>query len=119
MELWNVDHQPVVIDHDHPAVQPGESHDFTDEQLAGGLAGLWSETDPRAGLDAEVVWKARRDAAIFVPADAAAAADSPGEPQEPPVSDPVDERGIQWPEQAGQAWQTETGFDPDEPDNKE
>jgi hypothetical protein len=63
--LFNVDHGPVLVDpiRDERAVLPGESYDFTDEQIAAGLAGQWSETDPRAGLDAEREFKKRRDAA--------------------------------------------------------
>lgn len=61
--LYNTDHQPHLI---HPtsgerAVMPGESYDFTDEQIAAGLAGCWSDTDPREGLAGEQKFKRRRD----------------------------------------------------------
>ena len=46
---WNADHQPLVVDNNRPAVMPGESHDFTDEQIAAGLGGLWIKKNPRAG----------------------------------------------------------------------
>ncbi|GAC1530902.1 MAG: hypothetical protein NVS3B1_23590 [Marmoricola sp.] len=61
-ELFNVDHQPAAIDHDQPAVMPGASHDFTDEQVTAGLSGSWSTLDPRSGLSAEEIFKRRRDA---------------------------------------------------------
>jgi hypothetical protein len=62
-KLFNVDHQTAVIDPiESIAVQPGESYDFTDEQVAAGLAGSWSDEDPRAGLKAERAFKKRRDA---------------------------------------------------------
>ena len=54
--LYNVDHQPLVV---HPAVsaiQPGESFDFSDEQIAAGIGGLWSTTP--GGPDAAEVKKA-------------------------------------------------------------
>lgn len=59
--LYNVGHQPVVVDHGCPAVQPGESHKFTDEQIAAGIAGDWSPDDPRKGLEEERQFKQRRD----------------------------------------------------------
>jgi thioesterase domain-containing protein len=58
--LFNVDHQAAVLGL-NDAVQPGESRDFTDEEAAG-LLGLWSDEDPRAGLDAELEFKRLRDA---------------------------------------------------------
>jgi hypothetical protein len=58
---WNVDHQPHVIRYDQRAVMPGESYEFTTEQIKAGLAGQWSEEDPRAGLDAEKKFKQKRD----------------------------------------------------------
>lgn len=62
-KLWNLDHQPQLVDpiNDERAVMPGESYDFTDEQVAAGLAGQWGEEDPRAGLKAEREFKKRRD----------------------------------------------------------
>ena len=62
-KLFNVGPHPAVIHWHEPAVMPGESYDFTDEQVASGLAGAWSENDPRAGLEAEKAFKKRRDAA--------------------------------------------------------
>ena len=58
--LFNRDHQTAILGPE-TAVQPGEPHDFTDEQVAAGIAGLWSEEDPRAGLEAEVAFKSKRD----------------------------------------------------------
>lgn len=58
MRLWNVDHQPAVIDHDKPAINPGDSHNFSPEQVEGGLGGLWSNEDPRGGLKIERDYKA-------------------------------------------------------------
>ena len=63
-KLWNVDHQPHVIDWSERAVMPGEPYEFSDEQIAAGLAGQWSEEDPRAGLEAEKAFKKRRDAPV-------------------------------------------------------
>lgn len=61
-KLFNTDHQAAVLNWiEHVVVQPGESHDFTDEEIAAGLAGSWSETDPRAGLSAEQEFKRLRD----------------------------------------------------------
>ena len=60
---FNTDHQAAVLDWiEHVVVQPGESHEFTDEEIAAGLAGSWSETDPRAGLSEEQEFKRLRDA---------------------------------------------------------
>lgn len=44
--LFNIDHSPACVENG-PAVLPGETYDFTDEQVAAGIAGLWSENDPR------------------------------------------------------------------------
>lgn len=44
--FFNIDHSPVSIENG-PAVMPGDTYDFTDEQVAAGIAGLWSENDPR------------------------------------------------------------------------
>lgn len=44
--LYNVDHSPTSIENGL-AVAPGESYDFTDEQVEAGIAGAWSQTDPR------------------------------------------------------------------------
>ena len=62
-KLFNTGHSPVVLSWTEPAVLPGESYDFTDEQAAAGIAGDWSDVDPRAGLAAEKAFKKRRDAA--------------------------------------------------------
>ena len=60
---FNTDHQPAVLDWiENVVVQPGESHDFTDDEIAAGLAGSWSEQDPRAGLKAEGEFKRLRNA---------------------------------------------------------
>lgn len=58
---WNVGPSPVVLNWTEPAVMPGDSYDFTDEQIAAGLAGEWSEADPREGLSGEQVFKRARD----------------------------------------------------------
>ena len=60
-ELFNIGHSPVVLSWSEPAVMPGESHDFTDEQIAVGVAGDWSDTDPREGLSDERAFKLARD----------------------------------------------------------
>lgn len=61
--LYNTDTNPVVVGHTtNLAVFPGEYEDFTDEDGARHLAtGRWSEKDPRAGLKAELAFKAARD----------------------------------------------------------
>jgi hypothetical protein len=61
MRLWNLDHQPVVVENDQPAVLPGESYEFTKEQIEAGVAGNWSDKDPRKGLADEAAFKRRRD----------------------------------------------------------
>jgi hypothetical protein len=61
--LWNVGPGPVVLDWSSPAIQPGDSHEFTDEQVDAGIAGDWSDKDPRSGLEAEKAFKQKRDAA--------------------------------------------------------
>ena len=63
-KLWNLDHQPVVLDWNERAVMPGESHEFTDEQITAGLAGHWGDEDPRAGLEAERAFKHKRDKGV-------------------------------------------------------
>lgn len=63
--LYNVDHQAQILGAG-VAVQPGEGHEFAVDQIARGVAGLWSETDPRRGLDDEKAFKARRDAPVRV-----------------------------------------------------
>lgn len=74
--LFNVDHQHAILGPDGPVVAPGESHDFTDVELEAGVAGVWSETDPRAGLVEEKAFKKRRDSVAATdesqPADAGA-----------------------------------------------
>lgn len=74
-KLFNTGHMPVVLSWQEPAVMPGDSYDFTDEQAAAGIAGDWSEHDPRAGLDAEKAFKKRRDS------KESASSDTPAEPE--------------------------------------
>lgn len=67
---------------DGPAVKSGESFEFTDEE-AEHLDVEWSDTDPRAGLEAEKEFKAKRDskaspASLEIPAES-------GEKEEQPV----------------------------------
>jgi hypothetical protein len=62
-KLYNVDHQPAVADHGKPAVRPGESYDFTKDQVEAGIAGQWSEENPRKGLKQEREFKRARDKA--------------------------------------------------------
>lgn len=77
---WNVDHQHALIDPlNYVSVPPGESHEFTDEEIEAGIAGCWSEVDPRAGLDAEREFKQRRDRGK----QSAQADDTTTEPAEP------------------------------------
>lgn len=45
--LFNVGSEPVVISWSERAVMPGGSYVFTDEQVAAGVAGQWSEENPR------------------------------------------------------------------------
>jgi hypothetical protein len=45
--LYNLDPFPVVPNIHARAVKPGGSYDFTDEQVAAGITGNWSENDPR------------------------------------------------------------------------
>lgn len=61
MQKFNVDHQAAILD-GGVAVAPGEPHDFTAKQIAAGLAGRWSDEDPRAGLIEEREFKRLRDA---------------------------------------------------------
>lgn len=61
MRLYNVDHSPVVVKQNERAVMPCLPYEFTDEEVAAGIAGLWSEENPREGLEQERVFKARRD----------------------------------------------------------
>jgi hypothetical protein len=73
VRLYNTDHQPAVIDHAQPGVLPGESYEFTDEQIKAGLAGSWSKENPRKGLEQDQRFKSHRDlkaaGATEVPAD--------------------------------------------------
>lgn len=80
--LFNLDHQHA-IHQDGSATAPGESHEFTEEEIEAGLAGHWSENDPRAGLKAEREFKKRRDSR------ATASSPSPDE-QTPDVGDSTD-----------------------------
>ena len=77
--LFNTDSQARLVDplRDERAVMPGESYDFTDEQVAAGIAGSWSEEDPRAGLPAEKEFKSRRDRKATAEADTT----QPAEPE--------------------------------------
>lgn len=80
--LYNTDHQTAVLSWvEGIVVQPGEPHDFTDEELAVGLAGSWSEQDPRAGLKAEQQFKKRRDRKASQPPSNEP--DAEGEPTDP------------------------------------
>lgn len=79
MKLYNVGHQTAVIDHDHPGVRPGESYDFTEEQIEAGIAGEWSEENPRKGRGKERAFKERRDGK------------APAEPAETDPAEPVEE----------------------------
>lgn len=47
MRLYNRDHQAAIVEQDEPGVRPGESYDFTDEQIAAGISGVWSKGEPR------------------------------------------------------------------------
>lgn len=75
-KLYNIDHQPTVVDHGKPAVGPGESYDFTKEQIEAGLTGVWSEEDPRKGLKQEREFKRTRDKASATPTET-----DPAEPE--------------------------------------
>lgn len=59
---FNVDHQTQIIN--GVGVLPGASHDFSDEDIAAGIAGQWSQDDPRQGLPQERAFKRRRDASV-------------------------------------------------------
>lgn len=82
--LYNVESYPQVVDHELPAVQPGESWEFDDDVTP---SGNWSEIDPRAGLEAEKTWKKRRDEKPAVAEDAASPA-----AEEPPVAEAGDDK---------------------------
>ena len=79
MRRWNVDHQPAIVDHNIPAVMPGESYEFTEEQIEAGLTGMWSETDPRGGLKKERAFKRDRDAKADAEHDVTTEPAEPGE----------------------------------------
>lgn len=67
--LYNLDAQPIIVSHDQPAVQPGDGHDFTEEQIKAGVTGIWSEEDPRKGRDQDREFKrTRRKQSRRVPA---------------------------------------------------
>jgi hypothetical protein len=58
--LYNVSAQFLQPDPLLPSVPPGEGFDFTADQAKS--AGCeWSKEDPRAGLEAEKAFKAKRD----------------------------------------------------------
>ena len=63
MKLYNTDNSPVVVGGwQNRAIFPGEGRDFDADTAAYLLnTGRWSETDPRAGLKAELAFKAKRD----------------------------------------------------------
>ena len=82
--LWNIDHQAAIID--GVAVLSGESRDFTDEEVEGGIAGQWSKADPRSGLPTEVAWKAQRDTPVI---DEAQATEPEPDPVVPDAEGPV------------------------------
>ena len=60
--LWNVDHMAVIVHFNEPGVHPGESREFSDEEIEAGFTGAWSDVDPRSGLPEEKAFKKRRDA---------------------------------------------------------
>lgn len=78
--LYNLDHQHAIIGPD-VSVAPGAAHDFTDEQVAAGISGRWSENDPRAGLDAERKFKAKRDRDAKPDSAVPADTETPAEPE--------------------------------------
>ena len=79
--LYNYDSQTAVLYNESPGVLPGESREFSDEELAAGWAGMdrWSDKDPRRGLADERAWKKERDAQPAT-GDAEPVADPPAEP---------------------------------------
>lgn len=81
MKLFNLDHQTAIVDHGAHAVKPGKAHEFTAEQIAAGITGLWSEQDPRAGLAAEREFKQRRDRGTKTAEPSAAETDTPAAPE--------------------------------------
>ena len=81
MRLYNVDHQPAVVDPNESATMPGESREFTREEIEAGIGGLWSKDDPRKGLAAERKFKQRRDRARAGQQQASESVD-PGKPGE-------------------------------------
>ena len=78
--LYNIEAGGQILDPNERAVMPGESHEFSDEEIEHGIPAGWSETDPRAGLPAEQAWKATRDAPIDTPTPVVT-------PTDPPTSD--------------------------------
>lgn len=80
--LYNIDFQAARLHGPDGAVivLPGESHEFTDDEVSVGIAGCWSEQDPRSGLAAEVEFKQQRDSAAEAPDE--------GEPEQVGESDP-------------------------------
>ena len=61
--LLNWEPYPVVPNIHRPAVPPGGTYDFTDEQVAAGITGRWSTEDPSAcrGLQSSPRLSAARD----------------------------------------------------------
>lgn len=76
-KLYNADHQTQIIHGVELGVAPGEPHNFTDEEIAAGIAGQWSTKNPRQGLPQERAFKRRRDAPV---AEKAAAPDDSSVP---------------------------------------
>lgn len=66
--FFNIDHSPVSVENG-PAVMPGDTYDFTDEQVAAGIAGRWSENDPRGGVRQEPAVEQVRDEQTTDPAE--------------------------------------------------
>lgn len=80
MRLYNTDTSPVVVGHwTNPAVLPGEAGEFDEDTAVYLLStGRWSQRDPRAGLEAELTFKQKRDGQ----AKAQAAAQTPAVPDD-------------------------------------
>jgi hypothetical protein len=66
--FYNIDHSPASVENG-PAVAPGDAYDFTDEQVAVGIAGLWSEHDPRGGARQQPAFEQAHDEQTTDPAE--------------------------------------------------
>ena len=44
--MWNIGHQPLVVGANAPAVEPGESFNFSDEQAAALNPAIWLDHNP-------------------------------------------------------------------------